>query len=293
VFLVELPITISQTKRKTPQSDISLFLPDHEPLEPFVKSDENNATILIIEDNPDVINYLIFCLENYGIIKATDGEQGIQNALESVPDLIITDIMMPGKDGYEVCSIIRSHEVTSHIPLIMLTARATQEEKKIGLSLGADAYLVKPFDREELIIRVEGLLSQRRLLQEKYTNQMPGVMEGKGTSDREDQFLDRIQQYIQDQLRKDVSVSQLAREMGMSRVQLYRKIKALTGKSVSQYVRLIRLYDARKLLRTSHLTISEITYQVGFSDPSYFTKAFKEVFQITPSEFRSSADRAL
>jgi len=208
-------------------------------------------------------------------------------AKEGVPDLIITDVMMPGKDGYEVCSILRAETSTSHIPIIMLTAKATAEEMKTGLSLGADAYLTKPFDQEELLIRVQGLLSQRRLLQEKYSQKISLTSVTMATESPEDQFLDLIQQFVFDHLIQDFSVEDLAMKLKMSRVQLYRKVKALTGKSVSKYISLIRLYKARQLLQTTQMNISEIAYEVGFSDPSYFTKAFREAFAVTPTELRN------
>ncbi|MCL4115872.1 UNVERIFIED_CONTAM: hypothetical protein GTU68_035718 [Idotea baltica] len=193
--------------------------------------------------------------------------------------------MMPIKDGYEVCAILRAHDATSHIPIIMLTAKATQEEKRKGLSVGADAYLTKPFDQKELNIRVTGLLSQRRLLQEKYSHRLevPELL----VHDVEDQFLDQIQHFVESHLNQDFSVKDLATHLHMSRVQLYRKVKALTGKSVSLFIRLIRLYKARKLLLTTKKNVTEVAYETGFSDPSYFSRVFKEEFSVNPSEVRN------
>ena len=239
--------------------------------------------ILIIEDNPDVIAYLNLCLQEYRLLSAQDGDEGIKQALVQVPDLIISDIMMPKKDGYEVCAALKSNHITSHIPIIMLTAKATQEERKSGLSLGAEAYLIKPFDREELLIRVKGLLDQRKILQQKYAhysvNHAPDLQ-----LDTEDEFIDQITQYVHSHLQESFSVEKLADHLHMSRVQLYRKTKALTGKSIATFIRLVRLYEARKMLQTGDKAISEVAYDVGFSDPSYFTKAFKEEFGNLPSD---------
>jgi signal transduction histidine kinase/DNA-binding response OmpR family regulator/ligand-binding sensor domain-containing protein len=285
---VVIPITQLAERKKVAftGADMTISLPSAKSSSRSLPS--GDSIILVIEDNDGVVDYLTLCLEGYQIMRAIDGEEGIQMAIEQVPDLIITDVMMPQKDGYEVCAILREQEATSHIPIIMLTAKATQEEKKTGLSLGADAYLIKPFDQEELLIRTKGLLGQRRLLQEKYSQLQDHEVHKQAMEDQEGQFLDRIQKSVEARLMKDFSVEDLAKEMGMSRVQLYRKVKALTGTSISIYIRLIRLYKGRQWLRSTNKTIAEIAYETGFTDPSYFTKAFKEAFDVTPSEIRKS-----
>ncbi|NND06250.1 MAG: helix-turn-helix domain-containing protein [Saprospiraceae bacterium] len=286
IFKVELPITreanISdgswQQLDKVAASDIvrdsTITISSHKPI------------VLVIEDNQDVVSYIAMCLgDTYDLLFAYDGQQGIDIAIRSVPDLIITDVMMPQKDGYEVCAYVKAQEVSNHIPIIMLTAKVTQEEKKVGLSLGADAYMTKPFDEQELLIRVNGLISQRRTLQDKYGGFRSSDDHRDDTHDElQDQFLDRIQEFVEKRLKIEFSVEDLAAHMGMSRVQLYRKVKALSGKSVSMYIRFIRLYKARQMLKSTQLTVSEVAYAVGFSDPSYFSKAFKEAFLLSPRE---------
>ncbi|NND35360.1 MAG: response regulator, partial [Saprospiraceae bacterium] len=286
-FTVEIPITnmASQSNFNDKQNHSSAeLLATPWPLDIDHKQQEC-PTILLVEDHIDVVNYIRLCLTEFSVVHAADGEEGINQAIEEVPDLVITDIMMPIKDGYEVCAILRSHKTTSHIPIIMLTAKATQEEKRQGLSLGADAYLTKPFDQKELIIRVKGLLSQRRLLQEKYSQRFD--KSSIQPDDVEDEFLNQIQQFVDTHLDQDLTVEDVAAAVRMSRVQLYRKVKALTGKSVSLYIRLIRLHHARQLLLSSQKNVSEVAYETGFSDPSYFSRAFKEEFSVSPTELRN------
>ncbi len=252
-----------------------------------IEKKESKGIILVVEDNDDLVNYLRLCLEDFSLIRAADGDEGVRLALEHIPDLIISDVMMPKKDGYEVCADLKSDLLTNHIPIILLTAKATQGEKKQGLQVGADAYLTKPFDEEELLIRVNGLLSQRKILQQKYSKRsLLNVDMVK--NDIDDAFLDRIEQYTLQKLSVDFTVEEMARDLQMSRIQLYRKVKALTGKSVSRYIRLIRLYQARTMLRSSQMNVNEICYAVGFSDPSYFSKVFKEAFGASPSALRTT-----
>ncbi len=288
-FWVELPITLEAEL-------IGLPAIAQEPLDLVEEQILHDQTmvekphILVVEDNLDVQRYLSLCLHaEYAISSAKDGTEGIELGLKEVPDLIITDIMLPGKDGYQVASTLKLHPATNHIPIIMLTAKATQEEKVAGLALGVDAYVTKPFDEEELMIRINGLISQRRLLQKKYSTAKAATP----TDDPQDLFLDQIQAYVEEHLQSDFTVEDVAKHLGMSRVQLYRKVKALTGKSISIYIRMIRLYKARQLLHSTNLSISEVAYSVGFSDPSYFTKAFKETFGSTPSALSQSSNDEL
>ena len=282
-FTLSLPITESA---QVPSEKGLSFRKNHPEI---VKSElGDQALILLIEDNRDVVDYIKLCLSDYRIIEANNGASGIELAIDKVPDLIITDIMLPLKDGYEVCSIVRANPVSSHIPIIMLTAKATAAERKAGLSLGADAYLTKPFDQEELLIRIENLLSQRKLLQQKYSNSIKLAGKTPTLPDHEESFLDAIQRFVHQHIEKDITVEELANTMSMSRVQLYRKVKALTDMSVSKYISLIRLYEARKRLRKTQITVSQVAYDVGFSDPSYFSKLFKEAFGHSPSDVKAA-----
>lgn len=245
--------------------------------------------VLIVEDNPDVATYISRCLKpHYRIDHAPDGEAGIAKAVEIVPDIVISDVMMPKKDGFEVCDSLKSDERTSHIPIILLTARADMDSKIEGLQKGADAYMSKPFEKEELLIRIKNLLDLRILLQGRYTS---GDVIAKDSDEMvvEDAFILRLNEMIDKHIDDaDYSGDLLARDMTLSRSQLHNKIKALTGRSTALYVRYVRLIKARKLLKNQDFNISEVAYDVGFKDPAYFTRCFKDEFKMSPSEYREN-----
>jgi len=246
--------------------------------------------LLIIEDNADVIFYLKTCLENeYQIVTCRNGKLGVEKAIEILPDIIISDVMMPEMDGFEVCATLKEDERTSHIPIILLTARATSEDKLEGLSHGADAYLIKPFEKEELMIRLNKLLEIRKKLQQKYSstlvvNQLPKDE----IITKEDIFIKKIETILLENLEdENFSSQELAQQLFLSRSQVHRKIKALTGMSTAIYIRHIRLQKAKELLISNDLSISEIAYQVGFKSPVYFSQVFKDTFGESPSMFRN------
>lgn len=256
------------------------------------------AQLLIIEDNPDVIEYLNACLQDqYQLEFAYNGQAGIDKAIEHIPDIIISDVMMPGKDGFEVCQFLKNDERTSHIPIILLTAKADIESRLTGLSQGADAYLAKPFYQQELIINLQNLLELRQKLQKKYLGQTL-VQSSElqvdssippGLSEKETAFLQKLHDFIDEYIDDpDFGVPHLARKMNLSQSQLYRKIKALTDKSTASYIRSFRLYRSQAFLLEKNLSISEIAYAVGFSSLQYFSDAFLEEFGLRPSEFDSS-----
>jgi len=255
--------------------------------QPLTKNDF--PVLLIIEDNADVTYYLKTCLQDrYQIITARNGKKGIKKALDAVPDIMISDIMMPEMDGFEVCRILKEDERTSHIPIILLTAKATSEDKLIGLSHGADAYLIKPFEKAEMIVRLDKLLEIRKTLQKKYSSALvssqPGVMANKS---KEDSFVEKVEKILLNHLEEDdFSIHELARELHLSRSQVHRKIKALTGMSTSIYRRHIRLQKAKELLASTELSVSEIAYRTGFKTPIYFSQVFKEAFGESPSATR-------
>ncbi len=284
LFRILLPITQQAARAEPVRLDAEM--PNLMPTDAHKLADvlsAGSATILLVEDHEDVLRYLRLCLPGFQVLQASDGAKGLQMAQEHVPDLIVTDVMMPQLDGYSLTEKLRASHVTNHIPIIMLTAKATQAEKKQGLLAGADAYLTKPFDPEELQIRVQGLLSQRRLLQDKYGI---GSM-GRGVKPMSHPFLERLEGFVLAHLSESIAVSDLAKEVHMSRVQLYRKVKALTGHSVSVYIRQVRLSEAKAMLDTTDRTVAEISYAAGFTDPSYFTRVFKEAFGHPPSEMRT------
>lgn len=244
--------------------------------------------LLIVEDNADVREFLISCVAGkYQLLEAKDGQEGIDMAIEQVPDLIVSDVMMPRKDGFELCKTLKNDERTSHIPLVLLTARADVGSRIEGYSRGADEYIAKPFHREELLARLQNLLENRRRLQSRYAALPLPPPSDDPNLKPEDSFLQKMREVIERHLSDvDFEMPQLERAMGMSRSQIFRKVKALTGQSPSLFIRSVRLHHARELLRNPQLTISEVAYEVGFSTPAYFSTAFLEEFGKNPSEFR-------
>lgn len=247
--------------------------------------------LLIIEDNPDVATYIETCLEGlYQVEKAENGQVGIDRAIEMVPDIIITDVMMPQKDGFEVCNTLKHDARTSHIPIIMLTAKASVEDKLTGLERGADAYLIKPFNKKELFIRLQKLIELRQQLQKRYSG--AALFDPAPTSEVpleiEDAFLVKLKNIVAAHLDDpEFSIPQFCQEAGMSRTQLHRKLKALTDKSATAFIRSYRLRKGKELLLTTDLNVSEIAYDVGFQNPTYFSTRFFEEFGVTPSEIRT------
>jgi len=296
-FNVYLPIT-ANAPAAAPQSPQAAVRPPLAPSPAYDTLDEETEAafhselpeLLIIEDNPDIITYIKTILAGqYTVHAARNGAAGIEQAIELVPDLIISDVMMPEKNGYEVCETLKQDERTSHIPIILLTAKATQQDKVTGLRFGADAYLNKPFDQEELLLRIENLLRIRQQLQKRYAQQAE-ARDTKGDlpaiTPAEDAFLEKLHQLIHAHLMDaEFGVPQLAAAAHLSQMQLYRKLKALTGKTPSRFIRSYRLHQGLELLKKGHLTVSEVAYEVGFTDPSYFSRTFQEEFRKNPSQY--------
>jgi signal transduction histidine kinase/DNA-binding response OmpR family regulator len=294
-FTVRLPVsreaaTAAEEDKPGIRRQAQSFLPIGAKSQP---SAETGATstgkplALLIEDNADVITYLKAGIEGaYSIATAHNGAQGVEKALRLVPDIIISDVMMPGKDGFDVCRILKQDERTSHIPIILLTARADQDAKVEGLERGADAYLAKPFDKAELLVRMRKLLELRQRLQAHYA-----ALAGQGEKDvaperkePEDSFVLRIRRIVENHLSDpDFTVEQLCRAAFVGHSQLHRKLTALTGYSAVRFIRLVRLAKAKELLPDRKLTIAEIAFSCGFNDPVYFTRVFKTEFGRTPS----------
>jgi DNA-binding response OmpR family regulator len=252
-----------------------------------IHDDAVKNLILIVEDNPDMNAYIHqHFSKKYKVITAFDGFKGMELAVRHIPDLIITDLMMPGRDGLEMSTLLKNNEKTSHIPIIMLTARASVEDKIEGLETGADDYIPKPFSLHELDVRVKNLIEQRRLLQEKFSRTIllePDKVPITGTDEK---FLLKLTKLIDQNLSsEDLNVVFLGREMGFSRAQLFRKIKGLTGQTVNQLIRTYRLKKAADLIRGHYGSISEIAYAAGFNNLSYFARCFREVFGKLPSEY--------
>lgn len=244
--------------------------------------------VLVIEDNKDVAHYIGTCLQGkYQYLYAANGKIGIEMALERIPDLIISDVMMPEKDGFEVCATLKTDERTNHIPIILLTAKAAVQDRLTGLAQGADAYLAKPFDKEELWIRLHHLLALRKTLQQKYSEQFLAGTAEEISIQEEDPFITKARAIVLAELdNEDFSLHELSEQLFLSRSQVHRKLKAVTGLSTSIFIRNIRLEAAKKLLISSELTIAEIAYEVGFKTPNYFSQIFKETFGKAPSDLR-------
>jgi signal transduction histidine kinase/CheY-like chemotaxis protein/AraC-like DNA-binding protein/ligand-binding sensor domain-containing protein len=253
--------------------------------------DSSLPLLLIIEDNPDVVEYLRSCLvQTYRLEYAYNGRAGIEKALETIPDIIISDVMMPEKDGFEVCETLKTDLRTSHIPIVLLTAKATVEDRIAGLRRGADAYMAKPFHQKELTATLEGLVALRRKLQQRYASAQTTLPPAPDAGvQMEDAFLLRFRQIVEARL-DDSSLTgeDVCRQLGMSYPVVYRKLSALTGRSLNVYIRLIRLQKAAELLSGSTRTVSEIAYDTGFNDPKFFSRVFAEEFKTTPTEFRKN-----
>ena len=250
--------------------------------------------LLIVEDNPDLVKYLVSCFnEQYNLEVAYNGNQGISKARDLIPDLILTDVMMPLKDGYELCQTLKNDELTSHIPIVMLTAKADSEARIMGRKRGADAYLAKPFLKEELDAGIEGLLQQRRKLQQylsKGLGSFTSVKTPFSTDEDlilENQFLEKVNEVIEQNLSNGVfSVADLSEQLFISQSNLYRKLMALTGMNPQHYIRSFRLVKAKSLLLHTSQSIHAIAFDTGFNDPHYFSRLFKKETGLTPTEFR-------
>nr|WP_186989233.1 response regulator [Constantimarinum furrinae] len=255
--------------------------------------DIDKAILLVVDDNSDIRNFIASEFKSeFKIIEATNGQEALDSAVEVIPDIIILDISMPILSGIEVSKQLKSDERTSHIPIVMLTAKDDDSDKLEGLKTGADDYITKPFKIENLKVRVANLLKIREQLRERYSNEV--ILKPKDiTLDKVDEkFLEKIQQIMDNNLTSpEFNVQEFCDLAGMSRMQLHRKLKALTGNSTSEFIRTQRLNMAASLLLNSDATISEVGYAVGFNDPSYFTKRFKDQFGISPSEYGAGSKK--
>ncbi len=288
-FLVKLPI--KKTANKT--SDLPIPLKPRFPhvnkeqhlVLPISDEDSNLPLALIIEDSADVAYYLNSSLKGkYRIIYAQNGKIGLDMAYKNIPDVVICDVMMPEKDGFEVCNTLKSDERTDHIPIIMLTARGSDDDRLSGLSHGADAYLTKPFNVKELHIRLDKLIELRKRMISKLSADGYNSLLKSEIENPEANFLKKAITIIHNELDNGLFDSKnLARSLHLSDSQLYRKLKAISGKSTAVFIRSVRLQKAKDLIQTTNKNIAEIAYDVGFNDPSWFSRAFKEEFGFAPN----------
>ncbi|MFO7526014.1 MAG: hybrid sensor histidine kinase/response regulator transcription factor, partial [Ignavibacteriaceae bacterium] len=253
-------------------------------------SQENKSSILIVEDSADLRKYLSALLQNdYVISEAANGEEGIKTANEILPDLIISDVMMPSMDGMQFCKQIKSEWKTSDIPIILLTAKASFESKLEGLETGADDYLTKPFDSRELFVRINNLLEQRKRIREKYNKELSPLPEINKLEPADNNLIRRAYDIVLMNLDKtNFSTDQLSKELFLSRSQLHRKFSEITGHAPGEFVRTIKLKHAAKMLLEKKLSVTQIAYAIGFSSPAQFSRAFSKHYNCTPSEYSSN-----
>jgi signal transduction histidine kinase/DNA-binding response OmpR family regulator len=245
--------------------------------------------ILIIEDEEDIRNYIIEELSlEYKVLFAKNGEEGLNMATETIPDLIITDVRMPLLSGIELCKKLKNQVITSHIPIIILSAKIEVDQQIEGLEMGADVYMTKPFNIDILRVQVQRLISFKQAIYSKYLHDTTVIPENAGASKLDDTFIRKVLAFIEDNLTdSDLNVDQLANCVSLSKVQTYRKVKAISGLSIVEFIRTARLKKASQLILEAQLNFSEIAFTTGFSTPSYFSKCFHDHFGKTPSEFAS------
>ncbi len=297
-FTIRLPIHNSAPhEHKNLSIELALSEIHSENIEQKVYSiqgeESKKLVLLIVEDNKDVVQYLRSLLtHDYQIEVAGNGFEGLKKAIDVIPDLVISDVMMPIMDGIAFCKKLKSDLRTSHIPVVLLTARTDVESKMVGLIAGADVYLAKPFNRKELFVRIKKLIVLRKTLQERYKAiaTLPYLDQHSGGHilHKEDTFMQKVRQMLEVHLsEEEFGIAELCRALAMSRSQLYRKFAALTDTSVHHFIRKLRLAKAKELLLTTKLNVSEVAYDTGFKNPSHFSRVYSEEFGIAPSKARS------
>lgn len=248
---------------------------------------EDKPIVLVVEDNYDMRKFIQYILNNeYNIITSDNGADGLTKAKKYIPDIVISDVMMPEKNGFELCSMLKENISTSHIPVILLTACSLDEQKSIGFESGADAYIPKPFNAHLLKIRVRKLIENRQKIKEAFSNNLINDTKKESLGEIEQLFINDFQSYVEEYIsNSELSVDEIADHLKLSRSQLYRKIKSLTNYSPNELIRIIRLKYAKQLLNNKVRSISEVAYISGFSSPSYFTKCFKDIYGESPKEY--------
>ena len=281
-FIVTIPLQKQNTNALIVFNEI-----DNELIENCVENENELPILLIVDDNTDIRNVLktIF-KENYNILEAEDGEKALEIAQKEIPDCIISDVMMPKINGFQFVKFIKSNELTSFIPVILLTAKTSEEAHLEGLQSTADAFLTKPFNHEIIKATVFQLISERKKLQEHYSQELILKPVNIIINSIDEKFLEKLQLILDNELSNaDFTADNFANEIGMSRMQLHRKLKSLVGVSATEFLRIERLKTACILLKKGNGNISEIAYSVGFNNISYFTRSFKEVYNVTPTEY--------
>lgn len=251
------------------------------------KSKDKFPQVLIVEDHVDIREFIAENLkDSFFTEQAENGKTGLEQALKNIPDLVITDIVMPKMDGIELCHKLKTDEKTSHIPVVMLTGKSGIDDRLLGLETGADAYLTKPFNIKELRLLVTKLIEQRKKLRERFTRELHLEPRDIAVTSADEKFINRAMEIIEKNIgNSEFEVRQFEEEMFMSRMQLFRKIKALTNQTPGEFIRIIRLKRAASLIKQNFGNIAQITYEVGFNNPSYFAKCFKDLYGVLPSDY--------
>ena len=290
VFTVDLPVRTCEEGACVVTASMEESAPDR--VDSLLREDEaenlndpSKPSVLVIDDNADIRAYVHTLLNSeYSIIEAADGTEGIRKAMKYVPDVIISDVMMPGIDGIECCRRLKGELQTCHIPVILLTACSLDEQRIQGYAGGADSYISKPFSSQLLLTRIRNLIESRQRMKQFFGDRQTLAKED--ICDMDKDFVERFKSLIEVKMGdSELNVEDLGKEMGLSRVQLYRKIKSLTNYAPNELLRMARLKKAASLLASSDMTIAEVGYEVGFTSPSYFAKCYKEQFGESPTEF--------
>jgi DNA-binding response OmpR family regulator len=297
-FVLTLPLALPEALRSAaavPMPVSPAFILDEDlaetlPDAAFATGDTSAALVLVIEDNPEVNAFLARKLRpHFQVQTAADGASGLHLAADTIPDLVVCDVMMPDLSGLEVVNQLKGDWRTSHIPVVLLTARSAPEQQVEGVQAGADLYLTKPFNPAFLLESLRTLLQNRQRQREHFRRELSTATATVAAPQRPDQkFLADLTAIVEANLaRPELSVDDVAHSLGLSRVQLYRKVKAVLGTGVTDFIQGLRLTKSRQLLLEDGLTIAEVAYQLGFSSPAYFSTSFRGRYQLSPSEFRA------
>jgi len=287
-FTVLLPVTLQQS---TLAEENLNSLDSGEDIESGETEIHNLKPVLLLaEDHEDFRAYLKDNLkETYSVIEASNGKEAFQKALTSIPDLVVCDVMMPEMNGVELCKKLKAETATSHVPVILLTARNSDEQKIEGFQSGADDYITKPFNFDILQSRIKNLIEQRKLFQKQFNRHLDVKASEIQVTSLDEKFIQNAITVVEENLtNKDFSVERMSRLLAMSRVLLYKKILSLTGKTPTEFIRTIRLQRAAQLLEKSQYAISEIAYEVGFNDPRNFARHFRDQYHMLPSDYAAS-----
>lgn len=297
VFTVTMPCVChdkTEMLDEKPQNDPEPVVPMRGATKDDDACDNSRPTILIVEDNDDVAKYMGDCLRRqYNVLTASDGEQGLEKASSTVPDIIVTDLRMPHKDGLQLCDDIRRSELLCHIPVVMVTAKSTNADKMQGLKTGADAYIRKPFSAEELLLTIGNIVERQRLMRQKYAKAIESQEQPENVVEPRDMaFIERLNGVIFERMTNgDISVETVATLMCMTGQQLRRKLFATTGETPAYYIKRTQMQEAKRMMdEQREIAINEVAMRCGYCDTSHFTRSFKSVYGVTPSQYRKEGE---